>query len=172
MIEETWISLCCESVEWQILSVWSCKLHVSTVLILIMLKGLMIPMKWVHIWLCWKLAVTGHQPLPHDAFGNYWIFFAKRGEKNYYQLAISNNRRMKYLASLEHLHPMVSKSFAKHNELITLLGVGTTRKVCHWIKERVFRGINGIINVPSHTTKCSSLMAWPHFKRLLQSAAH
>lgn len=26
--------------------------------------------------------MAGHQPLPHDAFGNYWIFFAERGEKN------------------------------------------------------------------------------------------
>jgi len=54
-------------------------------------------MERVNIWLGRELAMAGHQSLPHDAFGNHWVFFAEGGEKNYYWLdSINTNRRMKY----------------------------------------------------------------------------
>lgn len=80
VIEEPRFSLCWDSVEGQLLSIRCCKLYGSSVLILVVLDALVGPMERADVRLGRKRAVSRHQSLPHNAFGDHRVFFAARGK--------------------------------------------------------------------------------------------
>ena len=75
VIEESRFSLRRKGVEGQVLGVRGGKLHVGAVLVLVVLEALVTPMKRADVRLPGELAVSGHQPLPHDAFGDDGVLF-------------------------------------------------------------------------------------------------
>lgn len=73
MIEEAGVPLGREGVEGKVLGLRS-KLHVSPVLVLVVLERLVGAVQGADVRLGREL--RGHEPLPHDAFGDHGIFFA------------------------------------------------------------------------------------------------